>query len=65
MGEITILAKATSKSRSLRTTLPISIVKQFGLQQGDKLGWKIEVKSRKLIVVVTPIKIKKVKKNED
>jgi len=37
MGEITILTKATSKSKSLRITVPIGIVKHFSLSEGDKL----------------------------
>lgn len=41
MGEITVLTKATSKSKSLRTTIPIGIVKQFNLSDGDKLNWEI------------------------
>jgi bifunctional DNA-binding transcriptional regulator/antitoxin component of YhaV-PrlF toxin-antitoxin module len=41
MGEVTVLTKATSKSRSLRTTIPIGIVKQFNLSVGDKLSWEI------------------------
>ena len=39
MGEITYLNKAASKGESLRTTVPMSIVKQFGLTEDDKLDW--------------------------
>ncbi|ADC65736.1 hypothetical protein Ferp_1587 [Ferroglobus placidus DSM 10642] len=56
MGEITILTKATSKSKSLRTTVPIGIVKQFNLSEGDKLKWEIRAENGKLIIVVTPLK---------
>ena len=38
MGEVTVLTKATSKSKSLRTTVPMGIVKQFNLSEGDKLN---------------------------
>jgi len=41
MCEITVLTKATSKSKSLRTTIPIDIVKQFNPLEGDKLNWEI------------------------
>jgi bifunctional DNA-binding transcriptional regulator/antitoxin component of YhaV-PrlF toxin-antitoxin module len=33
---------ATSKRRSLRTTVPAFIMDQFQLKQGDKLKWKID-----------------------
>jgi hypothetical protein len=36
-----ILNLATSKRRSLRTTVPAFIVDQFELKPGDKLQWKI------------------------
>jgi hypothetical protein len=43
-----ILNLATSKRRSLRTTVPSFIVDQFELKQGDRLQWKIE--NGKLVV---------------
>jgi bifunctional DNA-binding transcriptional regulator/antitoxin component of YhaV-PrlF toxin-antitoxin module len=51
--ETTTLAKQTSKSDSLRTTVPAGIVRQFGLKEGDKLEWNIESKKNKLVIVVT------------
>jgi len=59
MGEITVLTKATSKSKSLRTTIPISIVKQFNLSEGDKLNWELRAEGGELIIVVKPLKGKK------
>jgi len=56
MGEITVLTKATSKSKSLRTTIPMGIVKQFNLSEGDKLNWEIRVEGGELIIVVRPLK---------
>lgn len=53
--ETTTLAKQTSKSESLRTTVPSGIVRQFGLKEGDKLEWNIETRKNKLIIVVTPL----------
>jgi len=61
MGEITVLTKATSKSKSLRTTVPMGIVKQFNLSEGDKLNWEIRAEDGGLIIVVKPLK-EKVKK---
>jgi hypothetical protein len=37
-----VLHPATSKSNSLRTTVPAYIVNQFNLKKGDKLSWGIE-----------------------
>lgn len=51
--EITTLAKQTSKSDSLRTTVPAGIVRQFGLKEGDKIEWNIETRKNKLVIVVT------------
>jgi hypothetical protein len=56
-GEITIIASATSKSKSLRTTIPAGIVRQFKLLEGSKLSWKIEAReNNQLIIVVMPLK---------
>jgi antitoxin component of MazEF toxin-antitoxin module len=37
-----VLHPATSKSNSLRTTVPAYIVNQFDLKKGDKISWSIE-----------------------
>ena len=51
MGEITVLTKATSKSK-LRTTISMGIVKQFNLL--DKLDW--EIRASRELIVVKPLK---------
>jgi bifunctional DNA-binding transcriptional regulator/antitoxin component of YhaV-PrlF toxin-antitoxin module len=56
MGETTSLTKATTKSKSLRTTIPMGIVKQFNLSEGDKIDWEIRAEEGKLIIVVKPVK---------
>ena len=56
MGEITYLNKAASKGESLRTTVPMSIVKQFGLTEDDKLDWMIKAEDNELIIHNRPIK---------
>lgn len=56
MGELTTLSVATSGKESLRTTVPISILKQFKLEAGDKLDWGLEAKNNELIIVVKPVK---------
>lgn len=50
-GEKTILVKAQSKSTSLRTTVPASVVRQFGLHEGSELVWKFKDMSKKILVV--------------
>ena len=56
MGEITYLTKATSKGESLRTTVPMSLVKQFGLTDQDKLDWILKAEGGELVILVKPIK---------
>ena len=56
MGETTSLALAATNKTSLRTTVPMSIVKQFGLSVSDKLDWSFEARAGELIIVVRPIK---------
>jgi bifunctional DNA-binding transcriptional regulator/antitoxin component of YhaV-PrlF toxin-antitoxin module len=58
MGETTTLTLAATKKASLRTTVPMSIVKQFGLQAGDKLDWAFSIKDGQMVIIVNPIKIK-------
>jgi len=60
MGETTILTLAVSKKASLRTTVPMSIVKQFSLKPGDKLDWTFEVKNGEIVIVVKPLKFNSV-----
>jgi antitoxin component of MazEF toxin-antitoxin module len=56
MGEITYLNKAASKGESLRTTVPMSIIKQFGLTEDDMLDWQIKAEGSELIIQVKPLK---------
>lgn len=51
----TTLHRANDSSSSLRTTVPIAIIKQFNLNEGDKLSWKFIAKGNKLIIEVIPI----------
>jgi hypothetical protein len=57
MGEQTTLALATTGKESLRTTVPMSIIKNFKLKAGDKLDWNFDVKDGKMIIVVQPVRI--------
>jgi bifunctional DNA-binding transcriptional regulator/antitoxin component of YhaV-PrlF toxin-antitoxin module len=52
MGEETTLAKNSPKFASLRTTIPMSIVRQWKLKEGDKLDWSWEARDGEMILVV-------------
>ena len=54
-GYETTLAKANVTGSSLRVAVPSGIVKQFGLEEGDKFNWTIEVKDGELCISVKPI----------
>ena len=41
-GTETTIASARSESRSLRTTIPVFVVEQLGLTEGQKLDWKVD-----------------------
>jgi bifunctional DNA-binding transcriptional regulator/antitoxin component of YhaV-PrlF toxin-antitoxin module len=56
LGEITCLNKATTKNESLRTTVPASIIKQFGLTEYDKLEWILKAEGNELVIIVKPQK---------
>lgn len=52
MGEITTLAKNSPKFASLRTTVPMSVVKQWKLEEGDKLEWEWKVIDGEMALVI-------------
>lgn len=56
MGNITSINRANTKNDSLRTTIPRSIVTQFGLSYKDKLEWTLKAENNQLIIQVKPIK---------
>lgn len=55
MGATTTLTKAATKTTSLRTTVPASIVRQFNLKDGGKIEWILDVKDGKMIILVCPV----------
>jgi antitoxin component of MazEF toxin-antitoxin module len=55
VGEVTTIAKASSNYASLRTVIPMSIVKQWNLKEGDKLDWSWEVHNNEMFVAVRRI----------
>lgn len=62
MGEITTLALNSPKRASLRTTIPMFIVKQWGLHAGDKLDWSLEARKDEIVILVKKIETKSGKK---
>ena len=62
MGEITTLALNSPNKASLRTTIPMFIVKQWGLNAGDKLDWYLEARKDEIVIVVKKAETKSGKK---
>lgn len=57
-GQITTLTKANKNSKSLRTTVPSSIINQFGLKEGDKLRWQfVSHKKGEISITLEPIMV--------
>ncbi len=52
MGETTTLALNAPNKASLRTTIPMFIVKQWGLKSGDELDWSFSLLNNEMVVVV-------------
>lgn len=55
LGEVSTLAKNSPKFASLRTTVPMSIIRQWKLKPGDKLDWSWEVVKNEMILVVRKV----------
>jgi hypothetical protein len=55
MGETTVATKASSKFASLRTTIPMSIVRQWKLKDGDQLDWEWKVIDGQMVLIVSKI----------
>jgi hypothetical protein len=53
MGEKSSVTINTPGKASLKTTIPISMVRQFGINQGDLLDWSIaKIGENELVMVV-------------
>jgi antitoxin component of MazEF toxin-antitoxin module len=55
-GQVTKLSKANDSSNSLRTTVPAGIVKQFGLKDGSKISWVLDVDDGEIVIKLKPIR---------
>jgi hypothetical protein len=53
MSTDTSVPKNAKSFASLRTTIPISMVRQWKLRPKDKLYWEWEVRESKMVAVVT------------
>jgi hypothetical protein len=45
--------KATSKSDSLRTTVPKLIIRTLNLKDGDRIRWELKPQNNQFVVTVT------------
>jgi hypothetical protein len=59
VGEETTLSLNSSKRSSLRTTVPMSLVRQWNLKVGDKLDWTIKICDGELVAAVVRKRVKK------
>jgi hypothetical protein len=57
--EKTRLSLNSSKRHSLRTTVPISVVRQWDLKVGDELAWSWEVRKGEMTLVISKVDGKK------
>ena len=62
VGEISTLALNSPKYASLKTTVPMSVVKQWKLRPGDQLEWEWNAVNNEMILTVKPVKAEKPKK---
>jgi hypothetical protein len=56
MGVTTSLHIVSNGKSSLKTTVPVFIVKQFKLKKGDNLDWCIDMHNNEMVIIVKKIK---------
>ncbi len=54
MGKKTVLTPSSKDGETLRTTVPVNIVRQFNLKAGDKLDWSLKIEDGKMNISVKP-----------
>jgi hypothetical protein len=52
MGEISTVSKNSTQFSSLKTVIPMSIVRQWEIKVGDKLDWSWYAIGEELLIVV-------------
>ena len=55
MGKKTVLTPASKGSETLRTTVPVNIVRQFNLKAKDNLDWSLKVEDGKMVIAIKPV----------
>jgi hypothetical protein len=55
LGEKTRIAKAQSKSDSIRSTIPKGIATHLNLDEGDELDWSLEIMKNEMVAVVRKV----------
>ena len=63
MGEKSSVTINTRGKASLKTTIPISMVRQFGINQGDQLDWSVAKFGENELVMVVRKEGKKFEQN--
>ena len=54
-GEITTVTVNSSKRKSLRSTIPMSVFKNMGLKSGDNLSWKYEIRDGEIVTTIRKV----------
>ena len=49
----TVMALAVSNSRSLRTTVPIHVARQLGLEPGSRVKWDLDKVKGRWVATIT------------
>ncbi len=52
MMEKTKVVVAQPRSRSLRTTIPASIARTLGIEEGTELGWDLQARDSRFVLEV-------------
>ena len=52
MGVTTSLHIVSNGKSSLKTTVPVFIVKQFKLKKGDHLDWCFDIHNNEMVIIV-------------
>jgi len=55
LGEKTRVAKAQSKSDSIRSTIPTGIATHLKINEGDELDWSLEIIKNEMVAVVRKV----------
>lgn len=55
LGERTKITRAHSKTKSLRITIPESVVNQWRLKEGDEFDWTWQARNNEMILEVRKV----------